>query len=924
MYTLLFKRWIKRMRFNQAAISKIVLTIIGFAIIVFFSHTLLNIRTDALVKEKYSSVANDIQFKTQSYIDAKKESILFIALSLAQDDRYINALASSAKPNFDLDKFIENLRLNTDYQNVGIQVSDEKGISLYRSWTDKNGDDLTKVRKDIIQMIHDPKVRSTISTGIFDMTFKAMVPILKDGKYMGTIEVISKFNSISRQLSNIGYESVLLVDRAYTDQIKRPFTKMFLDDYYIANLNASESNRHYIQNFGIEKLLHDKNTYIIDQKNHRFITKYVQKDINGKDMAYFILFYPLDKIDLSHINFFHNAILLFISLLIIGIYLVLQLLRSKHRKEKTDLRNQLLSKEIEEKNNELEEQHDFLQKVINGIDQSVMVIDKEHNVLLANDAAKKFDDKNMIKGISQPKCYELSHPQDHSYDCDQHPWPFIDKFDKQKSVQKIHKYITPSGEDEYIELTTTPLYNRENELCAVVELGHNITEHLRIQKVLEEQKDELDYQAHYDALTGLPNRVLFLDRLKHSIDIAKRDNNKIALIFIDLDHFKEINDSIGHHAGDYILKKCAKRLKSLLKNSDTVSRFGGDEFTIILEKIDNDNEIVDIVQRLLHKLREPYFYEHRKLYSGASIGISIYPENGNTDQELLKNADAAMYEAKEKSRNTYSFYTQAMTQKAHDRVVLETKLREALIYNAFTLHYQPIINMQTYKVIGYEALLRWIDLDGTIIYPDSFISIVEEIGLIIDIGKSILNSVFLQAVTWKKINVPFERISINISAKQLKDPEFIPFIEKLLKHTECSPEWIEFEIIESFIIGDIVEAIDILEKIRNIGINISLDDFGTGYSSLSYLKKLPIDKLKIDKSFIDDIPIDENDMMITKTIINLAKYMNIDVLAEGVETIEQEKFLIETGCNLAQGYLYDKPLSVKEINKKWNAALEEL
>jgi diguanylate cyclase (GGDEF)-like protein len=904
------------MVFNQTILKKLFLTVLGFVVIVFISHLLLNIRTEALIKEKYTSVAKDIQFKTQSYIDAKKESILFVALSLAHDDRYINALASSDKPNFELDKFSEILRLNTEYQNVWIQVSDDKGRSLYRSWTDKYGDDLTKVRKDIIQMIHDPKVRSTISTGIFDMTFKAMVPIVKDNKYMGTIEVISKFNSVARKLSNIGFEPVLLVDKVYTAQIKKPFTKMFLNGYYIANLNASASNRKYIQNFGIEKLLHDKNRYIIDNENNRFITKYVQKDVNGKDMAYFILFYPLDKIDLSHINFFHNAILLFISLLIIGIYLVLQLLRSKHKKEKTDLQNQLLSKEIEEKNNALEEQHDFLQKVINGIDQSVMVIDKEYNVLLANNAAKQFGDKKMLQESSQPKCYELSHLQDQSCEGNKELCPLIDTFDKQKSVQKIHKHITPSGEEEYIELTTTPLYNKENKLYAVVELGHNITEHLKIQKVLQEQKDELDYQAHYDALTGLPNRVLFLDRLKHSMDIAKRDKNKIALIFVDLDHFKEINDSIGHHAGDYILKKCAKRLKSMLKNSDTVSRFGGDEFTIILEKIDNENEIVDIVQRLLHKLQEPYFYEHRKLYSGASIGISVYPENGTTDQELLKNADAAMYKAKEISRNTYSFYTQAMTEKAHERVMLESKLREALIQNSFTLEYQPIINIKTNKVIGYEALLRWLELDGTIIYPDSFISVLEEIGLIIDIGKTILKSVFLQTVRWKKMNVEFERISINISAKQLKDPEFLPFIEALLKHTECSPDWIEFEIIESFIIGDIVDAINILEKIRKLGINISLDDFGTGYSSLSYLKKLPIDKLKIDKSFIDDIPFDENDMMITKTIINLAKYMDIDVLAEGVETREQEKFLIDAGCNLAQGYLYGKPLSVNQMNNK--------
>ncbi len=906
-----------QMTFIQPSIKNILLSTVVLITIVFISHNLLNIRTQALITEKYTDTANEILSTTHSYIEAKKESILFIGLSLANDPRFIDAIESSSKTNFMLDRFSENLRLNTNYKNVWIQISDSKGISRYRSWTDKHGDDLTKVRKDIAQMIRDPKVTSTISTGIFDMAFKAMVPIFKDDKFMGTIEVISKFNSISKQLLNKGFELVLLVDEDYKDQIQKPFTKMFLDDYYIANLNASESNRNYIKNFGIEKLIHDNNAYIIDHKNNTFITKYIQRDVNENNMGYFILFHPLDKIDLKYISFFHNAILLFISLLIIGIYLVLLLVSSKHNKEKADLKNQLLSKEVEEKNIELEEQHDFLQSVINGIDQSVMVIDKEYNVLLANDAAKHFSDKDMREDLSQSKCHELLYDQDQPCDSDQYSCPLADTFAQQKSVQSVHRHTTLSGEEQFVELTTTPLYDKDHKMYAVVQLGHNITEHLKTQKVLEEQKDELDYRAHYDALTSLPNRVLFLDRLKHSMEIAKRDNNQVALIFIDLDHFKEINDSIGHHAGDYILKECAKRLQSMLRKIDTVSRFGGDEFTIILEKMNNENEIVDMVLLIINKLQEPYIYEHRKLYSGASIGISVYPENGNTHQELLKNADAAMYKAKEDGRSTYSFYTKTMTKKAHERVILETKLREAIINDEFTIHYQPLMNINTHKVIGYEALLRWIDLDGTVIYPVDFISIVEETGLIIDIGKVILESVFLQAVSWKKMNIDYEKISINISAKQLKDPEFLPFIEELLQRTKCDPHWIEFEIIESFIIGDIVEAINVLENINKIGIKISLDDFGTGYSSLSYLKKLPINKLKIDKSFIDDIPFDENDKIITKTIINLANDMNIAVLAEGVETIEQEKFLIENGCILAQGYLYDKALSVDDINKKW-------
>jgi len=906
-----------QMIFNRPSLRNIFLSVLGFTIILYISHMLLTMRTEAFINEKYINIANEMQSTTQSYIDAKQESVLFIALSLANDPRFTDAISASNEQNFELDTFSENLRLNTGYKNVWIQVSDNRGKSLYRSWTEKRGDNIKKARKDIVEMIRDPKIRSTISTGLFDMTFKSMVPIFKDDKFIGTIEVISKFNSISKQLLNKGFELVLLVDRSYKDQIKKPFTKMFVDDYYVANLNASKENQDYIKNFGVERLIQDNKIYIADQFNNRFITKYIQTDLDGNPMGYFILFQPLDKIELGYIYFFHNSILVFISLILIGIYLLLQLIGSRHNKEKAELKNIILSKEVEDKNIELEKQHDLLQSVINGIDQSVMVIDKDYNVLLANDAAKQFGEHEILNDPTHFKCYELTHHRDSPCSGDQHQCPLTETMALNKSVQRVHRHSTPSGEEQFIELTTTPLYNKDDEPYAVVELGHNITEHLKTQKILEEQKNELDYQAHYDALTSLPNRVLFLDRLKHAMEIAKRDKSKVALIFIDLDHFKEINDSIGHHAGDFILKECAKRLQALLREVDTVSRFGGDEFTIILEKIENENELIDIIQMILEKLKEPYFYEFKKLYSGASIGISIYPENGNTHQELLKHADAAMYKAKEIGRNTYSFYTKSMTENAHERVMLETKLREAITRDEFAIYYQPLLNINSAKVIGYEALVRWIDTNGKITYPDKFISIIEQTGLIVDIGKIILEKVFLQAFKWKETHVDFEKISINISAKQLKDPEFFSFIDALIQRTKCDPEWIEFEIIESFIIDDLTEAIKLLEKIKKIGISISLDDFGTGYSSLSYLKKLPISKLKIDKSFIDDIPYDENDKIITKTIINLAKDLNLFVLAEGVETKAQEEFLLANGCHLAQGYLYDVALSVDEINNRW-------
>ena len=900
--------------FKRIKPINIIVSAIIFITTIFLSNLILNIRTDSLVNEKYLQVANDIRSKTKALIEAKNESMLFIALSLSNDKNFIDQLNSPGVKKLNLENFVKKIHNHTKYKNIWIQITNSKGISIYRSWTEKRGDDLTKVRQDMAQMVKNPQIKTTISTGIFDMTFKSMVPLMQNGKYLGTIEVISKFNSIASQLKDAGFEPIFLVDKSYKNQITKPFTKMFLDDYYIANQNASITNQEYIKNYGIEKIIENKN-YIIDPKDNKFITLYKQKNVLGKDMGYFVIFYPLDKIEIDHIYFFQNAILTFISLLIIGIFLIILLINSKHNKEKTELQNQLLAKEVENKNYELEEQHVFLQNIINGINESIMVIDKEYNVLLANDYAKKMSDKSIIKDLTHPKCYELSHHLDHPCEGKHHPCPLVESFEEYKSVQMIHKHFTSDGEVHYVELTTTPLYNKNKELYAIVEMGHDITEHLKNQKLLEAQKNELDYQAHYDSLTLLPNRVLFFDRLQSSIKSAQRHNKKVALLFIDLDHFKEINDSLGHDAGDFILTETANRLQKNIRKSDTVARLGGDEFTMILEDIHDINEVVDLVQKTLHKLQKPYQYGNNKLYSGASIGISIYPENGDTAKELLKNADAAMYKAKENGRNTYSFYTHTMTEKAYERVVVETKLREAIKNNEFEVYYQSQVDVNKKIVIGFEALVRWIEPNGSIISPLKFIPIAEQTGLIIDIGKIILESVFIQALKWKNEKKCFKKIAVNVSTKQLKDPDFLSTVEYLLNKTKCDPSWIEFEITESFFIDDIDEAVETLNMIRNMKIEISLDDFGTGFSSLSYLKQLPINKLKIDKSFIDDIFTDEDDMIITQSIINLARNMNLHVIAEGVETQDQENFLLQNGCEMAQGYFYNKPLPVDEINK---------
>ncbi|PNV83778.1 MAG: diguanylate cyclase [Sulfurimonas sp.] len=432
---------------------------------------------------------------------------------------------------------------------------------------------------------------------------------------------------------------------------------------------------------------------------------------------------------------------------------------------------------------------------------------------------------------------------------------------------------------------------------------------------ITEQKNILDYQTHYDSLTGLPNRVLFNDRLQHLIEVAKRKNATFALLFVDLDRFKQINDSLGHVIGDKVLQIISKRLQRIIRKEDTISRLGGDEFTILAQSLKKGEDASVLAQKIILSLSNAIYIDRHTLYVTSSIGISIFPDDGIESDNLLKNADAAMFKAKEEGRNNFQFYSSDMTELAFKRVMMETSLRKALANDEFSVYFQPQVNGKTDKMIGMEALVRWQHPDVGMIFPDKFIPLAQETGLILAIDSWVMKSAMTQVAKWYEMGLDPGILALNLSMKQLDQKGFADKLNLILIESGCKPQWIELEVTEGEIMKNPQSAIEVLGKISQMGIELAVDDFGTGYSSLSYLKHLPIDKLKIDKSFIDGLPNNEEDVSIAIAIIALAKSLKLSVIAEGVETLEQKEFLVENGCDYIQGYYYSKAISVEEMEE---------
>jgi diguanylate cyclase (GGDEF)-like protein/PAS domain S-box-containing protein len=475
---------------------------------------------------------------------------------------------------------------------------------------------------------------------------------------------------------------------------------------------------------------------------------------------------------------------------------------------------------------------------------------------------------------------------------------------REKWAGEINNY-RPDGSNYSVEIVTTPVPNIDGVITHFTTILHDITERVKSQKLLK-------YLATHDSLTNLPNRLLFSDRVNHAMANARRNKGRIAVLFLDLDDFKAVNDAFSHSQGDQLLITISSRISNCLRETDTVSRFGGDEFAILLENIDKPENIAQVAKKIIHEISQPMVIQANQYSISGSIGISIYPDDSLQADELIQNADAAMYRAKDRGKNTFQFYTPDMTREVLERLRIVTQLKNAVSHNRLELCYQPQVDAQHRKIIGIEALLRFFAPGKGFISPDVFIPIAEKAGMIVEIGEWVLAKACQQSQELTQQGFGLQ-LSINISGKQLNHPSLVPMVAKALKDTGIRAGMLELEITENSMFENIDYAIHVIKELKDLGVKIAIDDFGTGYSSLGYLTQLALDTIKIDKSFAHNITHDPNRMAVVRGMIAIAQALNVIIVIEGVETREQLKFFRDLDCVIIQGNYYSPPVPISEI-----------
>ncbi|UFH60382.1 EAL domain-containing protein [Sulfurovum mangrovi] len=625
-------------------------------------------------------------------------------------------------------------------------------------------------------------------------------------------------------------------------------------------------------------------------------------NIQIKDRGYFILMYEDFQDMLAG-----SIVVYLIFLLIIGILVA-------RMRDDNEAYADRLREEIQSKTRKLAKQKDIFETLYEKSSDGIVILEKGKLVRCNQKIVDMlaYDSKEEVLNLHPSK---LSPPcQPDGRDSYKKAEEMVEIARHSKMYQFEWVFRKSTGEDFFAEVTMTPMELDDRKVIYVI--WKDITEKKKTQEKLLEQKDVLEYQANHDPLTDLPNRQYFNHRLQQEIDDTRKSDKQLALFFIDLDNFKQINDSLGHHVGDRVLVVVSERLKATIRKRDTLARLGGDEFTIIMKDITKMGDAAVLAKHIQETLTQPLQIEDHSLYISCSIGISFYPQDSDRANDLISYADAAMYKAKEEGRSNYQFYSYELTELAMERVVLQSNLREALKHHEFSLLYLPQVNAATMEYVGIEALIRWNHREIGVVSADRFIPIAEESGLIIEIDQWVMKTAMEQTARWYREGLNPGILSLNLSLRLLRSEHFMEILKKCMKESGFRPEWLELEVTESQLMRKPEEFISRLHELSEMGIEIAMDDFGTGYSSLAYLKRLPVNKIKIDNSFIKNIPEDKEGMAIVEAMLALAKTLNIDTIAEGVETEEELAFLREHHCTYVQGYYIGKPMSAGEIEGK--------
>ena len=547
-------------------------------------------------------------------------------------------------------------------------------------------------------------------------------------------------------------------------------------------------------------------------------------------------------------------------------------------------------------------QKNLLQSIINLIPDLIWLKDPDGKYLACNKTLEEFFDIKESEILGKTD-FDFIDPE-LAKSFQEHDKLAIEK-DGYHSNEEIIRSADGKHES-YFETIKSPMKDTKGNLIGVLGIARDISKH-------KEKEKELQTYANYDHLTGLANRLLFINRLKHLLNHRVSTQQYHAVLFIDLDYFKEINDTMGHDTGDVVLQKVAKILKKFTRKEDTVARIGGDEFTILLENITSPYDAGMIAQKIIESLQTLIFIKKQHFFLSASIGIAISPDDALSADNLLSYADTAMYYAKSKGKNNYQFYKKDFSYQSFEKILIENDLRNALKNNEFLLYYQPQINMDNKQIIGVEALLRWEHPQKGIILPKDFMQIAENSGQFNAIGIWVIKQAMKDIVQWKKENIGIETISINLSIKQLEDEAFIFTLKELLSETKCQPSWIEFEIPEKYIIMDEKNTSAKVDKIHSLGCNISIEDFGTGYTSLMGLQHLPIQKVIINKELLQDVPGNKDNETMVSTLILIAKKLNFEIIIKCIETEAQEDFVRHNDCHEGQGFFYKSPMTKEKL-----------